>query len=455
MQTEYLQGGILRGHGRDHVRLLFFIFPGGGKAPKVLLSKLARWVTSASSQEEQRRTYRASGNNTDSLFVNLFLTSQGYARLGCLGFGERVRGAAQTARNGKFFHGGMAAAFSLDELSDRLVDWEDPYQPVTQARVGDPHLVGSPFDGMLLLARDREADLELECCTLRRLIEASGGQCLLEEAGKVMRQGPGAHPVEHFGYVDGVSNPELLPTAATLNRNSWDPSAPLEQVLVRDPFVPEEFGTLLVYRKLEQNVQLFRDLVASAVTATGLSPALIGAQMVGRFPDGTPTVRSSIPLGKALPDDTFTYQEDPTGTACPFFAHTRKVNPRLDGGTAEAERRRRRIVRRGITYGERETGLTDAPTGGVGLLFMAFMANIDEQFAFIQKRWANDASFLKAPTNIDPLIGQVLNLATGAYDPRSFSLRGSSFSWQSAVTMRGGEYFFAPSIPFLHNPLAG
>jgi deferrochelatase/peroxidase EfeB len=78
-------------------------------------------------------------------------------------------------------------------------------------------------------------------------------------------------------------------------------------------------------------------------------------------------VPTDTPDTTADPND-FHYDLDPVGRQCPLFAHIRKTNPRGDvpryirPGTEEFERARR-IVRRGITYGERPD-LAQPPTGG-------------------------------------------------------------------------------------------
>ena len=70
------------------------------------------------------------------------------------------------------------------------------------------------------------------------------------------------------------------------------------------------------------------------------------------------------------------------------------------------------MARRGITYGQRaydETtnDFTDRPSGGVGLLFMAYMARLDAQFEFTQATWANNRNFVTGAVGLDPVIGQV------------------------------------------------
>jgi deferrochelatase/peroxidase EfeB len=104
----------------------------------------------------------------------------------------------------------------------------------------------------------------------------------------------------------------------------------------------------------------------------------------------------------------------------------RKANPRGEMGAPKV-----RIVRRGITYGARRIQLTgdyqavknQALKNEVGLLFMSFQADIDS-FETLQKR-ADDNNFVQNGAGVDPIIGRP----------------GNDF-----VTLKGGEYFFAPSI---------
>ena len=75
------------------------------------------------------------------------------------------------------------------------------------------------------------------------------------------------------------------------------------------------------------------------------------------------------------------------------------------------------MARRGQTYGERKDDPNDdtlpryRPTGGVGLLFMAFNSELGNQFEFTQRTWANNAGFPRFPAGdpqpgLDPVIGQ-------------------------------------------------
>lgn len=150
---------------------------------------------------------------------------------------------------------------------------------------------------------------------------------------------------------------------------------------------------------------------------------------------------------------------------CPFFAHIRKVNPRSSGGFEPPAGERLHIMpRRGQTYGVRTDDPNDGkiwnkPTKDVGLLFMAFNANIAEQFEFAQKSWANFAGFPKVPAGrlapgLDMVIGQ-----GNRPDIDGPTMWGANFGEADQhkvvapapqnVTMKGGEYFFMPSMPTL------
>jgi len=152
-------------------------------------------------------------------------------------------------------------------------------------------------------------------------------------------------------------------------------------------------------------------------------------------------------------------------TLCPFKGHIRKTNPRTAGDALE---RRRIMARRGITYGDRaprgegdDFPEDDRPSGNVGLLFMAYMNDINEQFEFTQAAWAGNPNFKNRNTGMDAVIGQREN-ASGTEQTKwvdGHSAKGgapllsASFDFKTAVGLVGGEYFFAPSISFLQMPL--
>jgi Dyp-type peroxidase family len=384
------------------------------------------------------------------LFGNLFLTAAGY---------ERLLGLTEADLERRFPEGEGARVTSRAGMEAASGELNDPHP--SQWDVG---YRGRRIHAMISLADDDLQRLQAaEKDVLRSL--AGMAHVLAEEPGAVLRNDDG-EAIEPFGYVDGRSQPlffkqDLDREAMEGGLTQWDPSAPLGLVLVPDPNVPDEdcFGSYLVFRKLEQNVKGFRMAERAPARALDLPEGdeeRAGAVVIGRFRDGTPLTlspKAGIDLAKA---ENFTYADDAQGLRCPFHAHIRKVNPRGDTvrerhAAAEAERRRR-IVRLGVTYGRRSPRLRDAPEYGVGLLFMGFQSHIAKQFAFLQQMWASNPDFVRPKTGRDPLIGQrAAGEDAGAQQwPAEWGKPGTKpFDFGGYVTLKGGEFFFAPSLPFL------
>jgi deferrochelatase/peroxidase EfeB len=276
-------------------------------------------------------------------------------------------------------------------------------------------------------------------------------------------------PMEHFGFLDGVSNPlffqkdieDALAYEGIKKFDKYNPWAPLQIALVKDPNDKDYgFGSYLAYLKLEQNVKAFLDKVEDFKSQ--LNPArkeLAEAFVMGRFKDGTPALTDSRE-GAGIRNN-FTYhaspwESDDVGGKCPLHAHIRKVNSRSNGWTT-------RIVRRGITYGSRKklildrTGRLvfdpeDKPTKDVGVLFMSFQSNIETQF----ERIARDYVMKDNPrigTGFDCIIGRGPKDEQQLWPDRWGETPNKLYRFPdynaALITMKGGKYFFAPSINFL------
>jgi Dyp-type peroxidase family len=255
--------------------------------------------------------------------------------------------------------------------------------------------------------------------------------------------------IEHFGYADGVSQPDLLGEAKP--GKHWSDVADAEEICVfPDPYVNDKdaFGSYFVFRKLDQNVKAFKE----AEEELGFGE-LGGAYVVGRFEDGTPVTQHKEEFGikseKELTND-FNYDKDDAGSRCPWHAHIRMTNPRMNPANVPNIR----IVRRGLPYDEdgRNGRLEYLPEGDVGLLFMCYQKSIVGQFEVIQGRWANKGDFDTRHVGIDGLIGQGANSNLQEY-PREWNkeARVTRCDLKGFVTMRGGDYFYAPSITFFKN----
>lgn len=452
-----LQANILKPHGRDFARHVFLRFRASPDGVRAWLREfVAPRVTSAQQQ------FSVPPNTDGGLVTGFFLSARGYEYLGFTlnGFASRA------------FRKGMKDQSDglLDGLFDR--DNKDP-----DPRSWEPGFQGE-IHALLTLADDSEEKVKAEAEAARQAVAGVADVLTIEEGNTLRRDNPKVlkpdgtprqDSVEHFGYFDGISQPAFIKRDWEKQpREEWDPGARLSLVLTDDPLTDEAdaFGSYLVYRKLGQDVARFEAGVAQLASALGVDRDLAGALLVGRFRDGTPVLRSNVPgVGE---ENDFMFREDREGSRCPFHAHIRKVNPRgTTPLTSLEDERKRRVARRGIPYGRPLPGVATRPEADPdpnlprGLLFMCFQSDIGAQFEFIQRTWVDNEHFptgvltfgiLQRDTGDDPLIGQDKDEAQRWPkqwgDPRAGK---KTFNFESAVTLEGGEYLFAPSIPFLRS----
>ena len=116
-----------------------------------------------------------------------------------------------------------------------------------------------------------------------------------------------------------------------------------------------------------------------------------------------------------------------------------------------------RIMRRGRAYGPTvepggEPGDAGAPSG---LHFICLNANISRQFEFVQGAWLASSKFSGMTGEADPLLGTREPLADGS-STSSFNLQADGDLRRRVadlppfVTVRGGAYFFLPSLRALN-----
>jgi Dyp-type peroxidase family len=177
--------------------------------------------------------------------------------------------------------------------------------------------------------------------------------------------------------------------------------------------------------------------------------------MVGRWPSGAPLVRTAEDDKPELgQENDFGYHDlDPLGLRCPLGAHIRRTNPRdssdphLGSQRTLAINKRHRILRRGRAYGK---PVEDADTSGDrGLHFICFSGNISRQFEFVQQTWINNPKFAGLYEDTDPLIGdrapREIRGASG-FTEQARPVRRRVSDLPQFVSVRGGAYFFMPSI---------
>ena len=114
------------------------------------------------------------------------------------------------------------------------------------------------------------------------------------------------------------------------------------------------------------------------------------------------------------------------------------------------------MLRRGIPYGPSAKSTLEKPVDDAidrGLLFLAYMTSITDQFEFVSRQWLNDPDFKRRATGVDPILGQV-----GGSDKRG-SIKtvlpnqtyDAEIGLEEWVTTTGGGYFFAPSLSALYH----
>ena len=131
---------------------------------------------------------------------------------------------------------------------------------------------------------------------------------------------------------------------------------------------------------------------------------MVAAKLMGRWRSGAPLVlapNKDDPQLGADPqrNNDFNYAKmDPHGYAVPLGSHIRRMNPR----DTAANMSRRRMIRRGGTYGPPLP--EGAPDDGVERGIAAFIgcASLVRQFEFAQNVWVNDQVFHELGTNAIP-----------------------------------------------------
>lgn len=439
-----LQGNILKGHGRDHTANIFI------NCDKNKQAAVKRWIkslvergiiNSAKQQIEETARFKATKVG-GGMFATLLFSEFGYKYLGF---------DTKNKLNGDF-RKGMKQADLNDPKPD---EWEYGFR-------GDIHF-------LLIIGDDVKEKVFTAVEVLKTEIEQFGSITTIE-FGNALRNAANAG-IEHFGYVDGTSQPlffedEIVKYKAdnfiTGSSFIYNPSADKSLVLVDDPFTNAEaaFGSYFVFRKLAQNVKGFKEAeeeLAESLGLTGEDEERAGAMVVGRFEDGTPVELQGVNnIPKSAVRNNFDYVKL-DNSKCPFQGHIRKSNPRSGNPFEDLKATQSHVMaRRGITYGLRNDDpnseeIENKPIGGVGLLFQSYQANLSNQFEFIQKNWVNKNKFPFDNSGIDPIIGQRGdNVSTGKFAVEYGAIQSlKTGSFGHFVTLKGGEYFFAPSIPFM------
>jgi Dyp-type peroxidase family len=417
---EDIQGNVLRGY-RFPVARYVFMRVGAAEAGRRWLGGVAEHVTNAEPWDEK-----------PGWALNVAFTHAGLRALGAP--------AATLASFPTEFRQGMRARAEL------LGDTGDSAPAHWDAGFGD--------DSVHVLA-------VINALTADRLEERSDwferGLASVGDLHVVGTQAAARLPggCEHFGYVDGMSQPLLEGEGrhavragefllGHIDESGRLPAAPQPAALARN-------ATYIVVRKLRQDVALYRRFLAARSRGYAGGEERLAAALMGRWRDGTPLALSPDRPEPALSADlqrnnAFAYGHDPGGHRCPVGSHIRRAYPRDALGFKGRMVHRHRLIRRGMPYGDPLPQGSDDDGADRGLIFVCLGASILRQFEFVQTQWLNDGNIFGLGADKDVIAGD--NDGSG-----KMTVQGRPPWFVAAVprfvTTRGGDYFFLPGISAL------
>jgi Dyp-type peroxidase family len=536
LEVSNIQGNIIAGFNKDFASLLFL------RIDDVSVFKpwLAEFVRLVATAEEviafnrlfkRTRDRRGYSGSVKASWINVAFSHPGLAKLTT---------DADAFTDPSFKNGAFAQSAELGDPTGPEAEGHRDHWLVRDGEGG--------ADVLVIVAADSLGDLEAEVAQVEQLIFSPrragqpvrcGASLVFKQEGRTQPGALAGH--EHFGFLDGVSQPGIR---GRISRSFHDvltprqnPDAPNQGKPGQDLLWPGEFifgypgqdpekeveepgadsltdgagnpvapawakdGAYLVFRRLRQDVHKFHSFLNQESGPLGLTPAALGARLVGRWASGAPTMRGPDIDNPGLADDDcannhFEFQEDtqPTqnppgrdqcqdvtypqspadtvGDLCPFGAHIRKSYPRDDiaqqpdqysqavGPPNEPDTQTHRLLRRGIPFGPSSRSSPAVPVeDGVdrGLLFMAYMTSIVDQFEFVTKNWVNNPNFKDPNAGLDPILGQAQDPEGGRQ--RTFHVRIGGQDRELTTTEdwvipTGGGYFFAPSITAIRDTLS-
>jgi Dyp-type peroxidase family len=261
---------------------------------------------------------------------------------------------------------------------------------------------------------------------------------------------------DHFGFRDRLSQPVIEGAGEEPTPGSGGPlkagefilGYPDEEGIVPKLPQPEALsrnGSYMAYRRLREHVGLFRGyLKEHAGTPEGQD--LLAAKIMGRWRSGAPLTlapeRDDPELGAdPMRNNDFNYKEmDPFGYAVPLGSHIRRLNPR----DTTVNMNRRRMIRRGATYGDALPDGADDDGADRGIAAFIICASLVRQFEFAQNVWINDRNFHELGNERDPICGT--QDGTMEYKIPKRPIRKVLKGLPAFTTLTGGAYFFLPGL---------
>lgn len=461
-----VQGNILRGYTLPAVRHMILRISDSSAARAFLAAS----VTGGNPNVPQITTEQRIGANLPKLVTafNLGFTYQG---LVALGLAPRDLASFPT----EFIEGMTRRAAKLSDFGDSdPSNWPSPYDQPDHV-----HVIATAYASEDITLDSIQKQVE-QAFDLRGI---HNGYSLPKGA-------------VYFGYKDGLSQPRFLgfhdgAPSRQGPAKTEEPDDPLGTILLGKPTrlpdlkfgipQPEQLGnlgTFNAFRVLKQDCFGFENFLISTaerLRQQGVEARLVGvesvgviypdlkdkpdlalreviaAQLCGRWREGTPmqlqkTLRKATNAG---PSNQFDYGD---GALCPVGAHIRRNNPRGGEVVQRIANFTRRLVRRGMSYGD-TLDLANPDDKERGLLGNFIGASLGAQFEAVMCDWLNLGLHSPEITGSnDPLLGantpetSWFDLNLWKDDDQVAMEKHRVYGLPRFVTTRGGAYAFLPSL---------
>jgi Dyp-type peroxidase family len=348
------------------------------------------------------------------------------------------------------FRVGMAARADklLDDGPNDPKNWEKPFG------TGEIHIAVSIFS-------ESEEKWRRAMETARQQYQGFSGVNLL------LMQDFGAQPgdLNPLGYRDSIGQPPIEGSGVEPLPGQGRPIKAGEFILgypgeagvplpMPRPDMLGRNGTFVGLRKYQSRVGAFNRFLHEHAR-TDQERELLAAKLIGRWRSGAPLTLAPTQDDSALGADLrrnndFTYAADPHGRQVPLGSHMRRMNPRDTEMAILTDVNIHRIIRRSTTFGAaydlNATSAQDDETPR-GIYFIFLSAKAMATIEFLQQEWINNGNFMSLGDERDPNVGLQQDGAT--FTIPQAPVRRRIHGIETFNVLRGGEYFFLPSLSAL------
>jgi deferrochelatase/peroxidase EfeB len=322
----------------------------------------------------------------------------------------------------------------------------------------------------LYVHSSRPAFLDELACQLEALLSQHGAVISSRHDAEALPEGR-----VHFGFRDSITQPLIKGVPRKNPLPDMQPECEPGEFLLGNNYInqydgnflgdiPPELGTNGSYgafRILKQDVAAFEELLERTEQRYHLDKELVAAKLMGRWRNGVPLTLSPLSPQLKLEEGMIncfdyadsenhpTYYNDDVGLRCPIGAHIRRMNPR--SGKVMGQPHSRRLIRRAMPYGPEYRHGKDDPTIERGLIGYFICGDLEMQYEFLIRTWANlDFSQAGLRGTRDPIIGaqppENGKFVIRVNDTRDPIVLTDLPRW---VTTRGSVYCFLPGIKAL------